>query len=518
MHNSLPPTFAVTKRWDMHSSEYKITSDVQARMKQYATKKGINYSEKTTATSLSAFLNKIKFIYVPAIKDEHVFNETLNILQQSLFASKNKRILDEPIGHANEAVQEIISELQKDFEESTGIPNFVELPTTLNYTNGLLQINTTMNVGSVTIDKRGDGIRTHYIPKILNYVACRSKDIFIWGFEEPENSYEYRRCLQVAKEFDEEYCKNSQIFITSHSPAFFNAESEEKSIFCIGMDKDKTVLLSNSLHLDEELGYIELYRKFITQIEELENRNHIQAQELKKLNDIINSSNTPIILTEGKTDAQLLKLAIAKLNLTIYSNWAIRQIVSEKTSNNETLLKFLQELSTNVTNDKLIIGIFDRDTELKINLNGEVFDMRDKEFVKLAKSIYAFSLPVPYSREQVDQISIEHYFLDAEIKTPIDNKRLFLANEFYTTGVHKQDSSLYYKSNPTFFNTIKIIEHETKNYVTKVDGTGDYSISKARFVECIEENLENFSDISFSEFSKIFDVIDKIYTDYANEN
>lgn len=115
-------------------------------------------------------------------------------------------------------------------------------------------------------------------------------------------------------------------------------------------------------------------------------------------------------------------------------------------------------------------------------------------------------------------ISIEHYFSDSEIKTPIDNKRLFLANEFYRTGVNKQDSTLYYKSNPAFFDTIKIIEHETNNYVTNINGTGDYSISKARFVECIENNVENFKEISFGEFVKIFNIIDKIYSDYSNNN
>lgn len=88
MENSLPPRFVVTRRWDMHSNDCKTSTDVQIRMQEYASKNGIKYSEKTTATSLSIFLNKIKFIYIPAIKDERVFSETLNILQQSLFDSK----------------------------------------------------------------------------------------------------------------------------------------------------------------------------------------------------------------------------------------------------------------------------------------------------------------------------------------------------------------------------------------------------------------------------------------------
>ena len=153
MENSLPPSFSVTKRWDMHSSECKMTSDVLARMEQFSKKHGKKFSEKTTNTSLSTFLNRIRYIYVPAIKDEQVFKETLNLLQESLFSSKNKKILDTPINEANHAVQNVIGELQKDFEDATGIKNFVELPNTLNYTHGLLQVNTQTSNGLISIDK-----------------------------------------------------------------------------------------------------------------------------------------------------------------------------------------------------------------------------------------------------------------------------------------------------------------------------------------------------------------------------
>ena len=61
--------------------------------------------------------------------------------------------------------------------------------------------------------------------------------------------------------------------------------------------------------------------------------------------------------------------------------------------------------------------------------------------------------------------------------------------------------------------TIKIIEHETKCYVTDKTGTEDYSISKARFVECIEKGEPGFKNISFEEFRKIFSIIEAIKAD-----
>lgn len=516
MINSLPPSFSVTRRWDMHSSEFKQTTDVFTRMETYTQKNGGKYSEKTTSTSLSAFLNKIKFIYIPAIKDSSVFNGTLNWLQQSLFDRKNKRILDAPINTANEAVQEIVATLQNDFKKATGIDNFVELPNTLNYANGLLQINTSTEGGKVAIDKRGDGIRTHYIPKILNYVAKNSKNIFIWGFEEPENSYEYRRCMQVAEEFDTNYSKTSQIFITSHSPAFFNNISENKAIVNIGAENNKTIKLEDTLHLDEELGYIKIYQHFVEQIKELEEIRQKQNEDISKLKTELQQSHTPIILTEGKTDTSLLQLAIKKLSMTDYETWEIKPIICNKTSNNDVLLKFLHEIKDNMTPSQLIIGMFDRDSKLEVAQENGTIDIRDKEYVKFSNNVYAFAIPVPHNRVETDQISIEHYFTDSEIKTEKEGKRLFLGNEFYRTGVYKGDADLYYNAASNVCDTIKIIEHETKRYVTNKDGNGDYSISKAVFVQCIENDEDRFSTISFDEFVKIFDIISKIVIDNNN--
>lgn len=106
--------------------------------------------------------------------------------------------------------------------------------------------------------------------------------------------------------------------------------------------------------------------------------------------------------------------------------------------------------------------------------------------------------------------NIEHYFTDEEIKTELEGKRLFIGNEFYKTGVCKSNPSLYYKSGARVADTIKIIEHESNNYVMNADGTGDYSISKSAFVNAICEEKDSFKGFSFDEFQKIFDVINSI--------
>lgn len=509
MEKSLPPKFSVTRRWDMHSSNYKESTNVHNNMKRYAEKNGLNYSEKTTNRVLNQFLNQIKYIYIPAIKDESVFNDTLDMLQNVLFSSKRVEALDKPIREANNLLQESVSEIQDNFYTATGIKNNIEIPDTLNFSKGLLRVDTTVDNGIVGIEKHGDGIRVHYIPKILDYIAKNSNKYYIWGFEEPENSYEYLRCLQVAKEFEIQYSKNSQIFITSHSPAFYSHPSEKKEVKYISLRDSKTQIDTSVDSIDEELGVTKIYEKFADDLNELQMKHDNQNQIINELEQQLSEMTTPIIFTEGKTDAALLKLAIKKLSLHQFDNWKIQPIKVGNTQNNTELIKFLNSIKTNLDLNQLVIGMFDRDCKIEFNS----VDIRTKKFHKIANKIYAFSIPTPHNRAEENEISIEHYFTDKEIKTEKNGKRLFLGNEFQTTGVYKGDEELYYRGAESICSSIKIIEHESKRFVTKYDGSGDYSISKAAFVECIKNDEGEFKNISFNEFSKIFDIIKLIEED-----
>lgn len=447
MENSLPPFFSVTKKWNMHTKECKQSTNVYRKMQNYANKLGKKYSEYSTKRSLSTFLNKVQYVYIPAVKDENVFRNVLNLLQENLLVSKkHQEDLDAILQNLNNILRINVLELEQDFKKSTGIDNFIGFPEkSLSLMNGLLQVNTYISNGVVDINNRGDGVKAHFIPKVLNYIAKNSpKKLYVWGFEEPENSYEYRRCLQIADEFDKEYSINSQIFITTHSPAFYNDSSRNKEIKRLSYKDNQTNIEEEECNIDEELGYIELYKKFIEDIKSLEQKNNEYNYEISKLKEKISTTKKTLILTEGKTDSKLLRLAIRKLNLNKYNKWEINPIKSGKTSNNQVLLRYLEEISQNSISNNLVIGMFDRDTPLKVRVgNNRNIDIRDERFHKFSNNVFAFSIPVPHNRKETDQISIEHYFTDKEIKTEYKGKRLFLGNEFYCTGNYKGDEDLY---------------------------------------------------------------------------
>ncbi len=165
--------------------------------------------------------------------------------------------------------------------------------------------------------------------------------------------------------------------------------------------------------------------------------------------------------------------------------------------------------------------MFDRDSNTKLkDLHNERTELNKVEYIKMGNTIYAFAIPVPHNRSEEDQISIEHYFTDEEIKTPNkEGQRLFLGNEFYKNGNCIDENGDYnYINARNCFNTIKIIEHEQKAYVTDKKGEGNYSLSKQRFAEAIRDDHEGFNNFDFSEFNKIFEIIRKIIIDSKSDH
>ena len=109
-------------------------------------------------------------------------------------------------------------DLFNEFKEKTGVDAQFTVP------ESLIDFFTTINVSTengISLYSRGDGIQARFIPAILNEISKGKKNV-IWGFEEPENSYEYRNAELLAKDFLNNYSNKKQIFITSHTKEFLS--------------------------------------------------------------------------------------------------------------------------------------------------------------------------------------------------------------------------------------------------------------------------------------------------------
>jgi len=170
------------------------------------------------------FLNKsVSFRYVPAIKDRHFFSYLYGKTISQLLKTNNSKsqedisnalaLLEKKINDYSDALFDSAKFLSSEFKVGDNLQNFFE-----NFDIG------TGKSKNILLISRGDGIQAKFIPEILNFLdSISGEKYFIWGFEEPENSSEYKNQQELAQKF-RIYSTNNQkqLLITTHSDEFLS--------------------------------------------------------------------------------------------------------------------------------------------------------------------------------------------------------------------------------------------------------------------------------------------------------
>ncbi|MCF8298565.1 MAG: ATP-binding protein [Saprospiraceae bacterium] len=409
-YTTLPKKFSITKKWDREGILYDNSDDLSTYDKN-----GKISNLKRSRTSLHTFINKIKFIYVPAIRDKRFFQSLLINLQEILFSkniddrsNKIQSILDE----FNAEIDGLTSDLNKEYFELTKIKSTLNFPKEISQLFERLIINTISGEYNIPLNYRGDGIRMRYIPVILNYIAKNNtRNFYIWGFDEPENSCEYSLINAIAKDFMSEYTNNAQIFACTHSFSFitlnnpiivqqFRVKKDEKG--------ENTLIIPRSHNIDDslnsDLGIYQLnkelddiYKKYSNEIENIE--------ELKLK---VSESEKSTIMFEGITDNMLFTKAYNSLydkdidDDYLLSSHYITDNGSAIGSGAHKLNHFFINHLTRMRSNQKIIIIFDADEEglnqlkgilkccscNKIELNGHIV-YQHKDFVNAFVTILA---------------------------------------------------------------------------------------------------------------------------------
>jgi YHS domain-containing protein len=177
-------------------------------------------------------------------------------------------------------------------------------------------------------------------------------------------------------------------------------------------------------------------------------------------------------------------------------------IIEESTGWGDSKLKPLLEQLSKVPRDRKIIGIFDRDVK-------EIITFIEKDgttYKNHSNNIYSFCIPIPPFREEYQNISIEFYYPDENLKKEYNGKRLYFTNEV---------AFRQFPSNKK----VKVIEKLTEfrqedEYIKKVFdediGECNWIHSKTKFAELVESDYDFISDFDFSNFNLIFDRIKEI--------
>ena len=388
-YKNLPPIFFVKRTWDKTGKIINQADDIETWRKR---QNGI--SETRSRASLSAYINKFKFKYIPAIKDNSCFNSLLvdlyNAIVENTLGSEEE--FEATLSAFNSKLAQLSEELSAFFLNVSGIRSTIAIPTSAGDLAKRLAVSTyAKEEGNdrIPLFNRGDGVRMHYIPSILNFISSLEKNKWhIWAIDEPETSCEYSKSSKLSDDFMNIYSKQNQIFITSHSFHFISLSGNNVSRYRVFNKNSQSRIrqINDNLFEDSELkselgifslleGLQEVYDKYKSDSELLETNKNIIAAIVK-----------PLIIFEGESDRILFKKAFNNLypeeaDSFVYSEPADTAkdggVVGEGVNSLAGFLSSHIPKIGEVVGAKKIIAIFDNDKE-----GAEQFDMLAKKCTK----------------------------------------------------------------------------------------------------------------------------------------
>lgn len=328
---ALKDDFSITRRFgrtEIGPYEYHSTNkDIEAMLYP-----GEGDPDGNVMRQFTTFKNKTNYIYVPAVRDK-AFVRRLFQLFEMVINGTSKKTFDRALSSLNKVLDDKSRAVSRQFEEMMRLSTRAKLSTSpedvldaigIEVESGISVRKHNDEIAKQFVDlfSTGDGILMSYVPHFLNYIANEQTNRnFIWGFEEPENSLEYAKTQVLARKFVDEFSKTSQIFLTTHSPAFINLETKPHTaiyrVFINPLDdkrlsqvvtiqemQQRLLKTGDSQRdlLSEELGNTKLSLEVERHISEFQQRE-------KELKDTIDSLTRPIIYSEGNN---LVYLSVAK--------------------------------------------------------------------------------------------------------------------------------------------------------------------------------------------------------------
>ena len=281
-----------------------------------------NGADFPSRSKIPALLDRIRFTYVPAIKDQKFFLDLQGQLYDVL-ASVAAAPLKESAANFEEQLQSQLKELLASINVVFAEDSTLRLPEDLRSIFERLEIST----NGIPLSRRGDGIKIRHIPMILGFIAEKHDNILnrggvrythIWGFEEPENSVEMSACFEMAKQFLDIVAKGDghQLFFTTHSPIIYGIEdpgevdpADEAWLHRYFVEKNadfSEITLRALSDVHESMGLMALVAPHVEQAKQEQDR----LREALQLARTIADKKLPTIFLEGETDKIVLKKAI----------------------------------------------------------------------------------------------------------------------------------------------------------------------------------------------------------------
>lgn len=467
------------------------------------------------------FLNRIQYMYIPAVKSNEYFKYLLSQVYLSMTKPANSALKELNVKYSKQ-LQDLTSDLSHQLRDVLRLNSAIQMPQDLNILfRDLTFLTSDDYVKGVDLNHRGDGIKARHIPSILRYMQQNiekyklKKSIsytFIWEFEEPENGVEYLSCFEMADELYS-YRKECQMLITTHSPAFYmKKDSEDAKCFYVYKNEIGASKYESNIPLDdisEKIGFLPLVSPYIKREREkyLERESQL-SNELEQIKKKYKEEvGKVIVLTEGKTDLKHIKFSFEQLNLDAE---ILSKIDYYDFKNNNTLgdeLENLLDKLSNIPRSNIIIGIFDRDKHVWTPDAG-------KSYISMRNNVFKFNIPaLENSERQLEsKICIEHYYSNTEIETATDGGHLYMAKDFNEFGMSSDGNWIFQNfSQNRSLTPISIIDSANK-HLQRFSAEAKI-ISKDDFANYV---ISHPTEFNFDNFKKIFKVITDIIADVNN--
>lgn len=406
-------------------------------------------------SSIKRIINKVKFVYIPALKGEEVLQYLLSLVgEYQLITDSDILSLNDSISNktkdlkgilnasgieigTNFGLPTLLSDFWQKLSVNTSYEQFDKLDADIQGSNKKIKLNPSQY--SISLLNRGEGIKSKYIPPLLKWLDNNDKTKeFIWGIDEPENSLEFGLSDKLARLFFNDYAISNQIFLTSHSLAFINPPEGiaiQPTVFKVLKDEYGATQWENindlfkqqtKYNLYEELGVLLAQKEFIEEYRSV-------VKEKEQLKSKVDFYNLPILIVEGKTDKWIIEKAWNSLhpnNAIPFEIYPSGLYINENESegNADQARRSIELISPMINEGKIIIALFDNDREGNEQFKGlskKIFENHSaSNYTRKhkTKNIYGQLLPAPVSRSNFvgDKIiqrflEIEHYFNDATL-------------------------------------------------------------------------------------------------------
>ena len=329
----------------------------------------VDGSQFPQRSKLSSWLSRIKFKYVPAIRDKSYFSSLMHELHDSLSSTVAIDIKTAAVSFTKE-INKHTKQIQSTISEDLGIASTLDLPNDLSEVFKALSFRSSES--GIALDQRGDGVKVRHIPIILRFLANQDNHLrdsgspkytHIWGYEEPENNLEMKRAFDLSEAFLT-YSNDIQILLTTHSPAFYGlAKKHANHTHAFFVESKNQVGTSYGLadllfltSVDELMGVMPL---IYPHLEEAVTKARVLERKVHELESAATSNKKPRVYVEGPSDKAIIVAAIAKL----YPNLS-NEITVECSADSGGGANWVADMLIAHTHSRSSIkacGLFDRD-------------------------------------------------------------------------------------------------------------------------------------------------------------